>query len=63
MNGLVTRNELAELLNVSVQTVDRERKRNNNFPPVLRIGTKLVRFKESDVNNYMESLREDNTIN
>jgi predicted DNA-binding transcriptional regulator AlpA len=64
MNSLVTRNELAEILNVSVQTIDRERKRNDNFPPVLKIGTKLVRFSESDVMSYIDSLKEDNnTIN
>ena len=63
MNTFLTRNELAEKLKIDIQTVDRERRRNPNFPNVYYIGSKLVRFKDSDVQEYIESMKGSEEIN
>jgi len=57
---LLTTDDIAEIIRVSGQTIDRMVKARI-FPAPVSVGQRLVRFKKSDVQEYLESLNESGT--
>lgn len=56
-NGLLTPQQVADLLNVSVRTLWRMAEQAG-FPQPIRFNRKLVRWKASAVQQYIDSLPE-----
>nr|WP_315292906.1 AlpA family phage regulatory protein [Serratia proteamaculans] len=55
--GYIRRFHLAEMLGVSVATIDRKVK-NGTLPRPIKLGEKITAFNAVDINNWLASLRE-----
>lgn len=53
---LMTKAETCEYLNLSDSTIYRLRK-DNVFPEPLQIGPRTIRWKKTDIDNWLESIR------
>jgi predicted DNA-binding transcriptional regulator AlpA len=55
---MLTRNELATRWNVSTATIKRrEKDGKNGYPKPIRIGPRLLRYKEADILEYEKNRR------
>lgn len=52
---LIAREELARILNVSVTTLLRERKKLESVLPMVKINDRVIRYKMSDVQRFIEN--------
>ena len=57
-NQLLTTEQLADLLNVTVLTIYRHVKTDPHFPTPIRISRRVLRFDPADVDAYISSRRQ-----
>ena len=57
---LLTEKEVSKLINISVDTLRAWRRRNNKEGtiPFIKVGTKLVRYRPSDIEEFLNKNRE-----
>ena len=57
---LLTEKEVSKLLNISVDTLRawRRRKNKEKTVPYIKVGTKLVRYRPSDIDEFLNKNRE-----
>lgn len=57
-NKLLTLKQTASILGISVTTIYRLLKHDQNFPKALRLARKKTVFREEDINKWVASLKD-----
>jgi predicted DNA-binding transcriptional regulator AlpA len=56
MSELISANEAAKLIGISSRTISRWEKSNADFPKRIGVTKRVIRFKKSDIESYINKL-------
>jgi len=59
----ITKKEISELYGISISTIDRYRKNDPSFPNGKKITKRTIRFSEKDIQEWINSKADPESIN